>query len=85
MLARKTPAKMNWREDDAHHLSVASYCSNHCYLHHDLFSAWQCPGRESDSEVTFFKSVGNAAQDIVCAAAVLQQAKQNNLGRTVEL
>ncbi len=42
-------------------------------------------GRSNREQTTFFKSVGNAAQDIVCAAAVLRHAEQNGVGRIVEL
>ena len=43
------------------------------------------PGRTGADQVTFFKSVGNAAQDIVCAAEIVAVAGQQNLGRIVEL
>ncbi len=42
-------------------------------------------GRTSAEQVTFFKSVGNAAQDIVCAADVLQTALREGLGQTIDL
>ncbi len=42
-------------------------------------------GRSNGEQITLFKSVGNAAQDIVCAAAVLRQAEQDNSGQFVEL
>lgn len=41
-------------------------------------------GRESDDEITFFKSVGLAVQDAVAAHAALAQAKELGLGQTVE-
>jgi len=44
-----------------------------------------CPGRESDDEITFFKSVGMAAQDAASAAAVLAGAQAKNLGQTIDL
>jgi len=43
------------------------------------------PGRTSDDEITFFKSVGNAVQDASVANAIYQAAKKNNLGVEVEL
>lgn len=43
------------------------------------------PGRTSAEQITFFKSVGNAAQDIVCAAEILAIAEQQGLGETVAL
>lgn len=45
----------------------------------------RAPGRTSDDEVTFFKSVGNAAQDVAVAARVLAAADQDDLGTVVEL
>ena len=38
------------------------------------------PGRASDAEITFFKSVGVAVQDAVAAAAVLAEAEAKGLG-----
>jgi ornithine cyclodeaminase len=48
-------------------------------------AAGYIPGRESDSEVTFFKSVGLAVQDIATAALALQRAEELNLGRNIDL
>ncbi len=42
-------------------------------------------GRESDDEITYFKSVGNAAQDAAVAQAIYQQALKNNLGVEIDL
>jgi len=42
------------------------------------------PGRQSDDEITFFKSVGVAAQDAAAAAAVLAGAQEKNLGQIVD-
>ncbi|MDA1015078.1 MAG: hypothetical protein O3A00_11585 [Planctomycetota bacterium] len=42
-------------------------------------------GRASAEQTTFFKSVGNAAQDMVCAAEILAVAEQLDLGQVVEL
>ena len=43
------------------------------------------PGRQSDTEITFFKSVGVAVQDAVAAAAVLTEAESEELGILVEM
>ena len=43
------------------------------------------PGRTSDDQVTVFKSVGNAVQDVSVGARVLEEAKRMNLGTIVEL
>lgn len=42
-------------------------------------------GRSSEGEVTYFKSVGNAVQDISVAQAVLRQAEEKGLGQEVDL
>lgn len=41
-------------------------------------------GRESDSEITYFKSVGVAVQDAIAAQLALKNAKARGLGREVE-
>lgn len=43
------------------------------------------PGRTADDEITFFKSVGIAVQDVVAARWVLKAAEQKGLGTVVEL
>jgi len=43
------------------------------------------PGRESAEEITLFKSVGNAVQDVSVARAVLTRAEKLGLGIEVEL
>ena len=43
------------------------------------------PGRESDAEITFFKSVGVAVQDAVAGAVVLAEAEAKGLGTVVEM
>lgn len=42
--------------------------------------AGKLAGRESDDEITLFKSVGNAVQDLAVAALVLEQGARRNLG-----
>jgi alanine dehydrogenase len=43
------------------------------------------PGRESDNEITFFKSVGVAVQDVTAANEILRAAEPQGLGTVVEL
>ena len=43
------------------------------------------PGRTADSEITFFKSVGNAVQDVAVAARVLAAAESEGHGLVVNL
>jgi ornithine cyclodeaminase len=42
-------------------------------------------GRKTSQEITYFKSVGNAVQDISVAQAVFQKSRKGDLGREVEL
>lgn len=48
-------------------------------------AAGRRPGRRDDAEVTFFKSVGVAVQDMKAASAALVRARELGLGREVEL
>ncbi len=43
------------------------------------------PGREGAREITYFKSVGNAVQDISVGQAIFQRARERNLGQEVDL
>lgn len=43
------------------------------------------PGRTSEDEITLFKSVGNAVQDVAAAQWVLRAAEERDLGSVVEL
>ena len=44
-----------------------------------------CRGRTSDQEATFFKSVGNAVQDLVVASYAYKLAKKQGMGTTASL
>jgi alanine dehydrogenase len=48
-------------------------------------AAGKKPGRERADEITFFKSVGNAVQDVSVARAIYDAAVRDNLGVEVEL
>ena len=43
------------------------------------------PGRTDDAELTLFKSVGNAVQDLAVAGLVLEEARRLELGTEIEL
>jgi len=43
------------------------------------------PGRSSGDEITLYKSVGVAVQDVAAAALVLAAARERSVGRAVEL
>lgn len=48
-------------------------------------AAGQLPGRQSEEEPTFFKSVGVAVQDVAVAELILNKARELNLGEEVDL
>ncbi|MFT5701919.1 MAG: ornithine cyclodeaminase/alanine dehydrogenase-like protein (mu-crystallin family) [Desulforhopalus sp.] len=48
-------------------------------------AAGKAPGRSSDSEITFFKTVGVAVQDLAAATIILQRAEEQSIGNLVEL
>jgi alanine dehydrogenase len=58
---------------------------------HDIYAelgeiaAGTKPGRESAEEITFFKSVGNAVQDVSVARRVMEEAQRLGLGIEMEL
>jgi len=47
--------------------------------------AGNAPGRTSSSEVTLFKSLGMAIEDLACASLVLARARERGLGTAVAL
>lgn len=42
-------------------------------------------GRESEAEVTFFKSVGNAVQDMTVGNFIVEQARERGVGQEINL
>lgn len=42
-------------------------------------------GRETDDQITFFKSVGNAIQDMIVCGAALEAAAAQGIGQTIDL
>jgi alanine dehydrogenase len=57
------------------------------HIHADLAQvvAGLEPGREDDDEITLFKSVGLAVQDVALAAHVYRLARRRHVGRMVDL
>ncbi len=50
-----------------------------------MVAAGLAPGRRSEEEITFFKSVGNAVQDVVVARRAVDRASDEGVGMTIEL
>lgn len=48
-------------------------------------AAGTAPGRGSDSEITFFKTVGVALQDLAAAAMILKKAEEMDIGTVIEM
>lgn len=48
-------------------------------------AAGTAPGRISDDEITFFKSVGNAVQDVVVARRAIDRANELGVGTSLNL
>ena len=61
------------RERNTHEMQLAAMALGHH------------PGRSSEKEVTFFKSVGVAVQDAVAARVALQNAARLHIGTRVNL
>jgi alanine dehydrogenase len=57
----------------------------HIYAELGEIAAGHKPGRASSEEITLFKSVGVAVQDVAAAAAVLEAAQRLGLGTEVAL
>ena len=58
---------------------------NHIYSEIGEIVSGGVAGRTSPDEITLFKSVGNAAQDLAAAAHIVREAERRGLGVEVEL
>ncbi len=58
---------------------------SHIYAEIGHILSGELPGRGNDSEVTIFKSVGNAVQDLAAAGLILSKAKELKLGEKFRL
>jgi ornithine cyclodeaminase/thiomorpholine-carboxylate dehydrogenase len=47
--------------------------------------AGKCPGRRDDAEITVYKAMGHAMEDLVAANIVYQNARARGVGQIVEL
>jgi len=66
-------------------LKQGLFGEDHIHAEVGEIAAGRKPGRASPQEVTLFKSVGNALQDLVAAARVYDRAMKLNLGTAVKL
>lgn len=57
---------------------------SHIYAEIGLIAAGDLPGRTHPDEITFFKSVGLAVQDVAVAALIVQQATARGIGQYLE-
>lgn len=60
-------------------------CTRAQFVQVGEFVAGQRPGRTAPTDITWFKSVGLAAQDLACARVILDQAAELGLGTEIEL
>ena len=58
---------------------------DHIYAEIGEIAAGVKTGRQNDDEITLFKSVGIAVQDVAAAASVLENARRLNLGSRIEI
>jgi ornithine cyclodeaminase/alanine dehydrogenase-like protein (mu-crystallin family) len=58
---------------------------DHIYAELGEIIAGKKKGRENDSEITFFKSVGLAIQDVSSIQAIYELAKKKGVGRKIEI
>ena len=59
--------------------------ASHIYAELGELVAGQKPGRTSATEITLFKSVGNAVQDLSVGKLALERAERDGVGHMVDL
>ena len=76
-----------WAECGELHGSLARGSIGHDHVRGEIgdLAKGIIPGRQSEDEITMFKSVGLAAQDLFCAAAVYRRARAAGRGVEVSL
>ncbi len=58
---------------------------NHFSRELGMVASGTAPGRTSDDEITLFKSVGNAVQDVVVAKRAVERAREREVGTEIDL
>lgn len=66
-------------------LIMGMFNRDHIYAEIGELCAGIKPARQSNQEVTFFKSVGNAVQDVAFAAYMYRKARELGMGTEVDL
>jgi len=68
-------------------LQEGLFTSSHIYAELGEIVLGQLPGRAGfePGEISFFKSVGNAAQDVALAAHIYHKARELGIGTEVEM
>lgn len=66
-------------------IAAGRITEDHIYAELGRIASGAVEGRTNPSEITFFKSVGNAVQDLVVASRLTAVAKAHDLGVEVEL
>ncbi len=61
-------------------LAAGQLSADHIYAEIGELAAGELAGRESRAEITLFKSVGNAVQDVAAARCILDTANRLNIG-----
>lgn len=64
---------------------AGDFAEDDIYAEVGEIAAGSKPGRASDDEVTFFKSVGNAIQDVMAVKTVIANAQANGIGTAFAL
>jgi len=66
-------------------ISQGLYSADRIYAELGEITGGQKPGRQSEAEITFFKSVGVAIQDLAAASRIVENAGRLGLGISVKL
>ncbi len=71
--------------DLIHPIEEGLFGMEHIYAEIGAIAAGKVKGRSNDTQITLFKSVGNAVQDLAAAEIVLKNGLKMKLGQTVQL
>ncbi len=66
-------------------IRAGAFGADHIVAELGELAAGSATGRTSDDEITFFKSVGNAVQDVVVARRAIDRAREAGIGQEISL